>query len=840
MVSVLLWALAVGIGQVAFWPGLPGSVEVAGWLLLSALAAGVLLLVARPSERRLGNLPVRLLLLIFLCFLFGTCWALLSNHKALAQRLPESLHGTDHRITLTVTSLPQLATAVSSFSSYPRQLSGFQDARFEAEIRSGIPEMIGARLRLSWYRLDAATAKKLRAGSQWEMTVRVKQPRGSVNPHTYDFEGWLLQRGISATGYVRDKDVPPRFIAPGEGLARIREQLREKIAGGGSQGEPLKREALIRALLLGDRGGVDRDTQALLRRTGTAHLLAISGLHVGMVAGFFLLVGGLMGRGVGLMRGGSPVLYAGVAAFLGALGYTLVSGAPLSAQRALIMTGVGIVALLSRRRINGSLGFALALALVLLLQPLAVLNAGFWLSFIAVGALLLRFHGRVAAEDSAITQEPTPALAAKIRIGIRTAVQSQWAILLALLLPSVMIFAGVSVSGFLLNLIAIPWVGLVILPLILLGALVPAPVSSLLLVVADANLGWLLNLLAVVDTHLPGWQAVPAPSLLMIGIVAVCGVVLLLPRGIPGRALAWCLVPALLSAALPWQRTQEPAFALTVLDVGQGLSVVAATETHSMVFDTGASSGSGWNAGASIVAPYLLATSGSKLDLLAVSHGDLDHSGGTEGVLAQLHVAGMAVPGRLAQRLAGEESMLQSTRCIAGSRIDMGEMAIEWLWPRSQAVSGEENDHSCVALVTWRDVRVLLTGDISRNVERQLAAENVDFEPVDLLVAPHHGSRTSSSAALIGWASPARVVFSAGYRHHFGHPHQQVVARYQAAGAVAFSTAESGAIRFFWDAGAQASAPDIAEARAGGRFWYASHSNKKDNNQTLSQPGELW
>ena len=807
--------MAVGVGHVAFWPRLPGSSGLAAWGLLSVLAATIWIVIASPYRR---------LLLPALCFLFGTCWALYFNHHSLADRLPASLHGTDHRITLVVRSLPQSSPAVSSFSAQPQRLHGFQDVRFEAEVLSGIPELVGKRLRLSWYRLDASRAQQMTAGSRWQMTVRLKQPRGSINPYTFDFESWLLQRGIYATGYVRSNEEEPEFIAAGNGLGVFRERLREKISGRQFRAEPYEREALMRALLLGDRGGVERDTQKLLQRTGTAHLLAISGLHVGMVAGFFLLLGGVVGRGIGLLRATTPLLYAGMAALFGASFYTLISGVPLSAQRALIMATVAILALLSRRRFSGGFAFALALVCILLLQPLAVLNAGFWLSFVAVAALLLRFHGR----GPAVPESGAAGTMTAVRItggilqragdGLRAAIQSQWAIMVGLLLPSALIFGGVSVSGLLLNLVAIPWVGLVILPLILLGAIAPAPVAGIALAVADANLGWLLDFLRAVDAAMPGWQLLPAPAAgLLILSAGVCAVVVLLPRGIPGRALGWCLLPALLAAALPWQRTQEPAFTFSVLDVGQGLAVVAATESHTMVFDTGARSGSGWDAGESIVAPYLQNTSGRRLDLLAISHGDLDHSGGTVGVLEQLDVAAMATPGQLAQRLRGEESSLAIAPCVAGRRIQLGEMRLDWLWPRSESVSGEENDHSCVALLHWRQVRVLLTGDISANVERQLAAEYPGFAPVDVLVAPHHGSRTSSSPALVQWAAPERVVFSAGYRHHFGHPHPTVVRRLLKHGAALSSTADAGAVRFQWLP--DSTAPRVQCARATGGFW---------------------
>ena len=838
--TVSLWACALGIGQVAWWPRLPGSADLASvalWVLLALALFTVLAGGGASTGRHWRPLLIRLLL----PFALGSCWALKFNHQSLEQRLPADLHGTDHDVTLQVVSLPQSGPAVSYFGRSSSSSSGYLDAKFRARIvDASDPRFLHRDLELGWYRMAPSDAARLRAGSRWQMRVRLKQPRGSVNPYTFDYEAWLLEQGIFATGYVRERERPPEFIAPGRGLSTLRERIRDRLgststAGGG--GEVYRYSGLFRALLLGDRGGVDGDTRLLLQRTGTAHLLAISGLHVGMIAGFFFLIGSVLSRTIGALRAsagvgsaarllragarGHPLFLGGLIALLGAAAYTLVSGAPLSAQRALLMTGIGICALLFRRRVGGQLAFAAALCGVLLWQPLAVLSAGFWLSFIAVGALLIRFQGRhvqSAPTSQSLNAAGKPRMPGRIAESLRTAVQGQWAILIALILPSTLLFAGISLSGLFLNLVAIPWVGLVILPSISLGAAAPEPIGGILLSVADVNLGWLLTFLATADSYVPGWQPLPAVrSGLMILAVCICGAVLLLPSGVPGRALGWCLLPALLSAALPWQRARETGFELTVLDVGQGLAVVASTETHTMVFDTGPSSASGWSSGVSIVAPYVLNSSGQHLDLLAISHGDLDHSGGAEGVLAELEVAAIAAPGRFAERFRGEEPIHATSRCMTGQHIDLGELSVEWLWPRSDTISGEENDHSCVALLQWRGVRVLLTGDISADVEYQLAAENPDFPSVDLLIAPHHGSRTSTSMALIQWAAPERVAFSAGYRHHFGHPHPSVVQRLSSQGVALFNTADTGAVRFNWLPGAMS--PHVYCARETGKFW---------------------
>ncbi|WP_066964248.1 DNA internalization-related competence protein ComEC/Rec2 [Microbulbifer sp. Q7] len=862
-VSAALWACAVGIGQVAFWPRLPGTADLAGGGLLALAAIGLLALTTRGRDHCGGwrTRAVRMLL----PFLLGSCWGLQSNHRALDQRLPPDLHGTDHDVRVELTSLVRATPAASRFGPPVAGASGYQDARFRARIvHADDPRLHNRTLQLGWYRVAPADAARLTSGSRWQMRVRLKEPRGSVNPHTFDYEAWLLEQGLFATGYVRDRDQSPIHIAPGSGVGALRDSLRRQLSQPAAQGSGYTEAPLIRALLLGDRSDIDTRTQALLQRTGTAHLLAISGLHVGMVAGAFFLLGWFFGRLFGAFTGGrwcSPLTIAGFAGLSGALGYTLISGAPLSAQRALLMTAVAMVTLLFRRRIDGQLTLALAVCGVLLWQPLAVLNAGFWLSFIAVAALLLRFQGRLnlgpVSESASTSASPAgartrgagtrlQALRTWLRTWMVNGVHSQWAIFLALLVPSVLIFHGISLSGLLINLVAIPWVGLSILPLILLGALCPVvPLKTVLWTLADMQLSWLLTFFEWLDGIAPGWQVLPVPGPWLSALLVLSALALLLPKGVPGRGLGLLCFPVIAVGATPWQRPAPATFELAVLDVGQGLAVTATTTQHTVIFDTGASTASGWSAGAGIVAPYLRAQGRSSVDGLIVSHGDRDHAGGAAGVMAMLAVDQLFAPGRLGQRLLGRATpdiaeplplVTGMQPCVAGGSVQFGELTVRWMWPLSPALNGEENDHSCVGLLTWRDTRVLLTGDISRAVEIQLAALYPDFLPVDVLVAPHHGSRTSSSPALLNWAAPQRVVFSTGYRHHFGHPHPAVVSRYRALGAELFNTADLGAVQFYWQQ--SSTEPRVACARDTAKFWRPSRVEDGCSQvQTVDRPG---
>ncbi|WP_460805642.1 DNA internalization-related competence protein ComEC/Rec2 [Microbulbifer agarilyticus] len=834
-----LWVCAIGIGQVAYWPRLPGNAELVSQILLAVVVLWFTLFVTGIANTLRGGYWLLVCRFLF-PFVFGTCWALASNLQALEQRLPADLHGSDHNVTVEIVSLPQSAPAVSYFGAPLPAARGYRDVRFRARITNATdPRFLNRVVQLGWYRMAPDHFAGLRAGSRWQLRARLKQPRGSTNPHTFDYEAWLLEQGIFATGYVRDRDRQPELLAAGAGINALRESIRDGLGGDGA--DSYSSAPLMRALLLGDRGGIGEDTRGLLQRTGTAHLLAISGLHVGMVAACFFVIGGLLGRFAGLLPRAprvfrNPVGLAGAAGLLAAVIYTLVSGAPLSAQRALLMVAVAVVTLILRRRLDAHLALALALCGVLLWQPLAVLNAGFWLSFVAVAVLLLRFQGRVRVAATAEGEEQglRERIARVVVTGFANNVRSQLAIVVGLLIPSLMIFSGLSLTGLLVNLVAIPWVGLTILPLILLGAVLPIhSLSELLWRLADMQLQWLLGFMRGVDEALPGWFALPAPTTWLAVLGVLSCLIWLLPKGLPGRGLAWLLIPVIASSALPFQRTQSPYLELSVLDVGQGLAVTAVTQDHTLVFDTGAATAAGWSAGAAVVAPYLRALGRDRVDQLVVSHGDRDHAGGVAGLSESIAVVESYSPGQLPRRLAVDlPEATTSKRCEAGQSQSLKGLTLTWLWPDPAAeqrdelprLSGEENDHSCVALLEWADARILLTGDISSRVEQRLARQYPDFAPVDVLVAPHHGSRTSSSDAFIRWAQPANVVFSSGYRHRFRHPHPIVVERYSQFGSALFSTADMGAVQFRWDA--VGSSADVTCARDAYRFWLSEKNHR--------------
>ncbi|WP_323844132.1 DNA internalization-related competence protein ComEC/Rec2 [Microbulbifer magnicolonia] len=821
--SAMLWAYAAGVMAIGSLPSLPAGILPA--LVAVALLAATRLLPARTRR------PIQLLLLAALA---GGSWALWHNHEALDNRLPLSHHGTDFLLEVQIESLPEMRRSEFGFDEAAANTS----LRFTARVL-GAPqplapglELRGQRLDLTWYRIDDRLQGQLRAGSRWMLPVRLKRPRGSVNPHGFDYEGWLLQRGIYATGYVRPQDREPQWLASGTGLAALRHELRDRLLALAPERGPV-----LSALLLGDRGGISADERRLLRETGTAHLLAISGLHVGLVAGFFLFLGSVFGRVIGLYTGATPGALAVIFALAAALVYTLLAGAPLSARRALVMTWIMLLAWQWRRRISAGFAFSLSLALVLTLQPLAFFGAGFWLSFVAVGALLLGFTGRARALSRKGESGPGAALA--LLDHCRGLLRAQWLVAIALFLPSLLFFSGFSPAGLLLNLVAIPWLGILVLPALLLGTLMVGTLPGSWFIGFSAwQLDLLIGFLAAGRDALPAWQTLGPPLGWVSLLVATVAIgLLLLPAGLPGRRLGWLFLLPPLLPFLPQADSGEASLRVAVLDVGQGLAVVVRTPQQRLLYDTGPLSASGWSAGSQIIAPYLLGEGMPALDAVVVSHGDRDHAGGFAGLAESLPLGHLVAPGRLAQRLR-DQSGRDAGHCLAGEEEALGDLRLRWVWPETEDISGEENDHSCVVLVQWRGVRILLAGDISSGVERQLSQKLPDFAPVDLLIAPHHGSRTSSSRALLDWAKPRHVVFSAGYRHHFGHPHPDVVGRYEASGAELFNTAESGALEFTWQQDGRS--PQVKRARSAPRFWYADHTDETDAGWRLSHRGQLW
>lgn len=707
------------------------------------LALSFLLWLWRPRARLVAGLGL------------GFAWAMLVAGWGMQARLPAALEGADLVIEGRVLGLPEARADAVRF--------GFAVDAGEGDAAA----LAGTRLRLAWYRAGQVPEP----GSRWRLAVRLKRPRGTLNPGGFDFERHALERRIAATGYVRDS-ADNRALFPGTGIDRLRLTLAERIdAAVGDSGA-----RFVQALAVGDTRALDGEDWHVLRATGTAHLIAISGLHVGLVAGFGALLVRLLYRLFPPLGLRLPLPQAAALAALAmAAGYAALAGFALPTVRTVLMIGAALLAVLLRRRLDAVQSFALALAAVIAFDPLAVLSAGFWLSFLGVGWLLW-----------CLPHAP--------RRWWRALLSAQGVTALGLLPLTVWFFGQASVAGPLCNLIAVPWVSLVVVPVALAG-------TALELLASGAGSGlfrlsaWLMELLwrglePVAGLH-GALVYLPEPGALAFAL-ALAGIFwLLLPRGMPGKPLALLLLLPLL---LPARGTRPPgSIDLTVLDVGQGLSVLVQSANHTLLYDAGPAFPGGLDMGEAAVVPALRALGVSGLDLFLVSHGDNDHAGGADAV-RRAYAPAQTFSSR-ARPQAGESP------CAAGREWRFDGLVLRLLHP-PEHFPYLANESSCVLRIETADgvPLALLPGDIGQLVEQRLLREPFEGLSAPVLVMPHHGSRTSSSEAFLDAVSPDLALIGAGYRNRFGLPREDVLARYRERGIALENTAQAGAIRLRIDA----------------------------------------
>ena len=749
---------ALGVFLLERQPELPGAGAIACLCALAGLGAIGL-------QRRVP--PVAAAVAVFVAFAaLGFAWSAARAHARLADRIDPELEGRDVVVTGVVAGLPQ---------DFERGV------RFDFDVEApaaGVPRHIS----LSSYGFaaeDSQSALPVRAGERWRFAVRLRRPHGSVNPHGFDYEAWLLERGVRATGYVRmpggraDGEMPKRLEPlvprPSYLVDRLRENARERMLAA-LPGQPYA--GVLVALAIGDQQAIDPGQWQLFARTGVSHLMSISGLHVTMVAGMFAwLVSFFWRRGEALALALPAQKAAALAGFLAAFAYCLVSGFAVPAQRTLYMVGVVAAALWLGRATSASRVLAAALLAVLALDPWAVLAPGFWLSFAAVAVI---FH-----VSTGYTERPHWL----VQWG-----RVQWAVTVGLAPLMLVLFQQVSLVSPLANAIAIPLVSFVITPLALLGAVLPFDWPLLLghaiLEAMMAALGWLAALpSALWRQHAPLYWTVP---LALVGIAW-----LLLPRGFPARWLGAVLAAPMFAVLPPAPAAGE--LWVTVLDVGQGLAVVARTENHALLYDAGPAFNASADSGTRVVLPYLRGEGVARLDALVVSHDDRDHSGGAGSVIEGMPVALLwsSLPDDHALRSDG----VPHRACAAGSGWEWDGVAFEFLHPVGPASPrGRANNRSCVLRIAAPGGRVLLAGDIERAAERELLRRVPRLLAADVLLVPHHGSATSSSPEFVEKVAPRYAVFTVGYRNRFGHPREDVIERYRGAGSSPLRTDAAGAI----------------------------------------------
>ena len=760
MVAAISVAFTAGVGLLQVQADLPAL----GW---SAALIAPALLAALPSTLGRWVRYLSVVSQLALALGCGFFWAAWAGNVRMGDALPTAWEGQDIRITGVIARLPQPFDRGVRFE-------------FDVETFAPVEARVPAKIALSWYGSwrrsgPPPTLPSVHAGERWSFSVRLKRPHGTSNPHGFDYEAWLIERGIRGTGYVRIDDAPTRVDAmvprPAYWLERLREHIRTRILTALDL-EPYA--GVIAALVMGDQRQIPQSQWTVFTRTGVNHLMSISGLHVTMTAALvFALAQGLWRRSARLCLRLPARRAAAAAGFAAALLYAAIAGFAVPAQRTVYMLAVVSVALWVGRVSGTTSVLALALLVVTVLDPWAVLAAGFWLSFGAVAAILYVCAGLAHGGHW---------LAAWAR--------TQWAVTVGLIPLMLAMFHQVSVVSPLANAIAIPVVSLAIVPVALAGT--PLPFDGLLAVAHALTAGLMVFLDALAALPDAVWQQHAPPPWTV--AIALCGVIwLLLPRGMPARWIGVIALVPLFVVVPPGPSRGEARIA--VLDVGQGLAVVVRTQHHALLYDAGPMYAADADSGSRIVVPYLRATGIRRLAGVVVTHADNDHSGGIAAVIAGVPVEWMLSSLPEWSELHGLGP--QSISCHAGQRWEWDGVRFELLHPPIESYGVERmkaNDRSCVLRVETASARVLLTGDVEARSERAMLARDPLALRADVLVAPHHGSTTSSTAPFIAAVQPAITVFTVGYRNRFGHPRAEVVRRYVEQGSRILRSDRDGAI----------------------------------------------
>ena len=626
---------------------------------------------------------------------------------------------------------------------------------------------------------EEAKFNTFHAGERWLLNVSLKRPHGTQNPHGFDFEAWALSENIRATGSIKTKAGLKKlddFVwKPSTIVERLREKVKLRIAKVLAN-KPYS--GVIQALVIGDDNQIAANDWQVFLRTGTTHLMSISGLHITMLSSLaFALVSILWRRNPKLALAIPTRKAATFVGVLVALIYALMAGFSVPTQRTLYMLLVFAAALWSGRKVAIAQVLAIALFVVVLVEPWAVIAPGFWLSFGAVAVLAYAFGARIATPH-----------------WLKAAVKSQWAVTIGMLPMLLVLFNQVSMISPIANAFAIPLISFVVTPLALMGSFLPF----------DAPLHWAYRLLELGmwalhqlnNLPISTWQQHAPPNWTL--LPAMLGVVwLLLPHGFPVRWLG-LLGFAPILFILP-ARPLHGEMQVTVLDVGQGLSVVVQTAKHTLLYDAGPKFNAQSDAGSRIVVPYLRGAGIHQLDGFMVSHNDIDHSGGMPSVLALMSVgwldSGLPETFELPENV--ENASLETMQCFAGQSWAWDGVDFDVLHPSLESYDDatlKDNERSCVLKITSALGSLLLTGDIEKSNELTLVESQPDMLISDVLIVPHHGSKTSSTPAFIDAVSPSVSIFTPGYLNRYKHPTSEVLARYQATNSVLYRTDKQGAL----------------------------------------------
>ena len=685
--------------------------------------------------------------------LAGFFYAALFAQVRLSDVLPVTWEGRDIDVVGIVAELPRSSEKGQFFP-------------FDIESIETPGAIVPRKIMLSRY--FGADRMNVHPGERWRFKVRLRRPHGNANPYGFDYEVWLLERGIRATGYVREGALLKSFVAEPSSFVEVaRERLRDRVYAA-LPGFPYS--GVIAALLMGEQKTIPESNWQVFRRTGVIHLMSISGLHVTMVAGLFAWFAYKMWRLSPLLVLKLPARkIAALAGVLSAFCYALLAGYAVPTQRTVYMLVVVAVALWSGRMAFPSIILCWALFVVTALDPWAVLAPGFWLSFIAVALIMYVGTGRIRRAN-----------------WLQSWISVQWAVIIGLVPVLLAFFQQISLVSPIANAIAMPVVSFMVVPLTLLGAVLPFDFPFML----AHRIFSLLMLFLVKLSDLPDavWMQHAPPAWTL--FTAALGIAwILLPRGFPVRWLGFSGLAPLFLFFPP----NPELLRLSVLDVGQGLAAVVQTKHHALLFDAGPAFSPQADSGNRIIAPYLRGSGVDRLDAVILSHEDMDHVGGAISVFDSIPVDWML------SSLPEDNPLLSHAashlRCRSGQFWIWDEVRFEILWPPAPSYSNPKitgNARSCVLRVSSKEGSILITGDIEKKAEESLAKkQNLES---DVLIAPHHGARSSGDFARA--VSPRYAVFSAGYRNRFKHPRPEVVALYEKAGSRILRTDSDGALIF--------------------------------------------
>lgn len=773
---------------------------------------------------------------ILLAILAGFCWSGMLAIWFISEELPTELQGQDIQVVGLVSNLPIRTPQGINFQFEIEEI--LPNSKFSSSFLKKTPKKIS----LAWFDNAGSSVAKvsnvtyvknnspqaereLKPGQRWQLTVRLKRPHGNANPQGFDYEVWLLEQGIRATGTVRTNNVAKSELEQNRLMSdfvwgwsniieRCRYVLRERIR---TALPDAPYASVIMALVVGDQREVSQTDWQIFNRTGIGHLVSISGLHITMIAALFSGLMYFLWRSSFFTQAQLPLKIPAqkVAALTGvvvAFLYVALAGFGVPAQRTLLMLLVVAVAMWTGRLTSISAILCLALGLVVLFDPWAILWPGFWLSFFAVGLLLYVSMGRSSAKKLRTKRE-------QWLFNIQSAAHMQYAITIGLLPLTLLLFGQVSLMSPIANAVAIPLISFVVTPLALLGSVLPSSIAVYVLSAAHACMAWLAQILAYLSaSSIAVWQ-VPSPTPLMFILAFIGTLWMLAPRGWPVRFLGlFCWLPILLQ---PDSRPATGAMNVTVFDVGQGSALLIETAHHRLLYDTGPAYSLESNAGTRVLLPYFQSRGIRHVDAMVISHADIDHSGGALSVLNNVHIAKTYSSLTLDNPIVSQSQ--QAIRCQVGQKWEWDGVHFEMLFPMPASYESSKwknNARSCTLKISTVTKSILLAGDIEAIQEDELVNMFTEKLPATVLLAPHHGSGTSSTLPFLKIVQAELALFQVGYLNRYRHPKPEVWQRYRDLNIKTIRTDKSGAITLQF-ASEKDSALSVEEYRkTHQRYWY--------------------